>query len=376
MLNTELIRLLKIYHLSVAMGENKFHLIRKGFEMILMKFMRTVRTVEIAKLFPTFLSLTFETNLSKIECKDFGLTLSHGVARLRSHRISQNLRPAYLKFLLATMTSTCDVKSFIAACFLAIIIDCHDNIDQFSSPMIFHEYTNYNIKIELEIDVEARIILEEYREMLEMSIIAFIKAHSMKTENLNSIYSLMCIIISNLPCGFTVVFIVCILINIQKSLIIENQIFDRVHLNHLHSLIASIMTLLCWVTRAKSLTKYIHGIVNLRYDSAPHLNPPLNHFYEYAEHHVLNHNQELFFNSWELRYCLWKRFRLSEELLPHVAISNDYEQKSKKLRKKRKVVRIYRNKKQEALQVYRIKHIASQPMKSESNKLHVGIEIS
>lgn len=351
-------RLLNLYHLSVSVEGNKFYLIRTGFEMLLIKLMRGVSADEIAKYFPTFLELTFETNLSKLECKDFGLTLRHGIARLRSHPISHNLQPEYLKFLLATMTSPCDVKSFLATLFLALIIDRRNNIDRFSSPMIFHEYTNYNIKIELEIDEEARRILEEYRDLFEASIVAFIKMHSMKRDNLNAIYSLMCIIIASVPCGFTVTFIVCILMNLQNFLIRESQTLNQIQFNHLHSLIASIMTLICWVTRAKSLTKYIHGIVNLRYDSAPHLNPPLYHSYEYAEHHVLAHKQELFFNSWELRYCLWKRFRLEEEKLPAVTTSSDQDEESEAhLSEKGKFFSSQSKKKKN--QVYKIKFISS-----------------
>lgn len=351
--NSGMIRLIKLYHLSVAMEDNKFHLIRKGFEMVLINLLRTVSADEVAQLFPMILTLTFKTNLSKFKCKDFGLTLRHGVERLRSHR---SLNPEYLDFLLETMTSPDDVESFLATKFLSILIDRHNNIDRFSSCMIFHEYTDYNIHIELEVDDEVKNVLENYQKLLEASIITFIKMHSTKRDNLNAIYSLMCIIVASVPCGFTVTLVVCILMNLQKFLIAETENLSQQQLNHLHSLIASIMTLICWVTRAKSLTKYIHGIVDLRYNSAPHLNPPVHRLYENAEHQVLNRKRELFFNSWELRYCLWKRFRLDEEKLPAVATSTDHDQDFTSSSKK--YSKLFQS--QKSIQLYKIKLISSQ----------------
>lgn len=319
-------RLMGLYHLSVQLEQNKFYLIRTGFEMILVKLMRAVYSDEITKIFPMILHLTFETELTKFESKEFGSTLRHGVARLRENPISQNLQPEYLKFLLGEMTSSCDVNSFLAARFLAIIIDRHNNLELFSSPMIFHEYTKYDLKIDAEADEQVRAIFIEYRTLFESSIIGMIKLHGSKRDNLNAVYSLMCVIVSSVPSDFTVVFIVCILMNLQRFCIAGSQILNQVLINHVHSLIASIMTLICWVTRATSLTKYVHTIVNIRYDAAPHFNPPLNYFYEYADHHVLHHKTELFFNSWELRYCLWKRFRLDEECLPDTGKEDDYKQ--------------------------------------------------
>ena len=314
----EVIRLMRLYNFSVQIIDNDktFYLIRTGFEMVLVKLMGAVSSNEIMKIFPIFLQLTFESNLTKIECKEFGSTLRHGFARMRANPISQNLRPEFLKFLLTQMTSNCDVKSFLATHFLAIVIDRQNNLELFSAPMIFHEYTNYELKVGAEVDEDARKVFEENRSMFETAIIGLIKMHCSKRDNLNIVYSLMCVIISSIPCDFIIVFTVCILMNLQRFLIDGNQNLNQVQINHIHSMIASIMTLVCWVTRAKSLTKYVHSIVNLRYDDAPHFNPPLNYFYEYAEHHILHHKQELFFNSWELRYCLWKRFRLDEELLP------------------------------------------------------------
>lgn len=46
---------------------------------------------------------------------------------------------------------------------------------------------------------------------------------------------------------------------------------------------------------------------------APHLNPPLATHYDFAIHHVLWDKPELFFIDWEVRFGLWKCFRLQTE---------------------------------------------------------------
>lgn len=320
-------RLLYLYHLSVAMEGNQYFLLRTGFKAVLVKLLRAISACEIAKLFPEFIELTFHSNLTKIEMKYFGLTLRNGIARLKALPISQNLKPEILKSLLDEMKSDCDIKSFIATLYLSLIMDHYNNYERFSSPMIFHEHTSYDITKGSSDDIETRNIIESFRDSFEKAIITLIKIHSVKRDNLNAIYSLMCVIIVNVPCGFMVTFVVCILMNLQKYLITESQNLDQVQLNHLHAMIASILTLICWVTRAKSLTKYVHGVINLRYDSAPHLNPPVMDFYQYADHH-LHHKNELFFDSWELRYCLWKHFRLDEEKLPQVTERIDHQEES------------------------------------------------
>lgn len=318
-------RLLKLYNLSVQLESNKFHLIRMGFSTMLIKLMCTINAYEVSKIFQTILHLTFQSSLTQSECKEFGSTILHGVSRMRVNSISENLQPEYLKFLLTVMVSPCYIKSILAARFLAILVDHQNNLGFFDTPVIFHENTNYNIKVASAAgaDKQIRGIFEEYRSLFETSIIILIKLHCSKREALNAVYGLMCVIITNVPSHYTIVFIVCILMNLQRYLLAETQNLNHVQVNHVHSVISSIMMLVCWVTRAKSLSKYIHNIVNLRYDAAPHFNPPLNYFYEYADHHILYNKQELFFNSWELRYCLWKRFRLNEDLLPEI---NDQEQ--------------------------------------------------
>lgn len=307
--DTGVIRLLHMFHSIVENNDEKMYFICSGLECVLVRILRVIDKDEVGKLFPSFLRLTFQTNLAKLQNRDFGVTLSNAIKRMRSKEMSQNLQPELVRFLLSSMMLESDVKSFLATHYLTLIIDHFSNYEQFSSPMIFHENTNFEIHLGPE-DDEKRSVVEEYRDHFEKAIITNIRLHSNNRDNLNSIYSLICVLVVSNPNGYTIVSIICILMNLQSLLLANDQAkFSVTQANHLHSLIASTLTLVCWVTRAKSLVKYVHEIVNLRYSSARHLNPPIMDNYPAAEN-----KDDFFFDSWDIRYCLWKRYRLYEEL--------------------------------------------------------------
>lgn len=313
---------IKVYHASVEIKDSMLFLIRTGFETVLKKVLKTIAVDEVAILLPMLLELTLNSNLSNTACKDFGLTVCEGVARLKSKRIHKNLQPKTLELLLDTMSDACEIKSFMATRFLTLLIDQLGNFEHFSSPIIFYEFTNYEIKVVAEDDKEALAIFDNYQEQLDSSIFQIIRLHCDKRDNLRSVYSLMCTLIVSVPCGFTITFVTSILLKIQGFLKSEAQEFNQIQVNHLHALIASLMTLICWTTRASSLTKYVHKVINLRYDRAAHLNPPLVDSYQFSERQRHFIKQDLLFDPWELRYCFWKYFRLNEDLL------NDVEQKN------------------------------------------------
>ena len=304
-------RLLTLYHLSVGINESDFYLVRMGFEGVLIKILKVLSENEAAKILSVYMSLTFDGGLKKFELKDFGLTICHGVSRIRLPLKNETFFSESFKFLIQTMMAEpCEVKSFLATRFLTLLIDRFNNFDFFSTPMIFHEVTNYGkIKVALSEEKDAIDTLEVYRDIIEIAVIQQIKFHCSRRDNLCGIYALLCTLIVTFPSGFTITLVAGILMKVQNKT--ESQDSNQTNMNHLHAIIASIMTLISWVTKATSLSKYVHNIVNLRYDSAPHMNPPL-----IGENKVQHIKRELFFEPWELRYCFWKYFRLDEDTLP------------------------------------------------------------
>ena len=312
------IRVLKLYHDSFKMNPNSdYCVIKTGLELCLIKLFQFLEINQITKMLPIMLKLTLDSNLNQDAMINFGCTIKHVLSRLQENTFLENLQPNIFDYILNEITSDDETKSYLACRFFSKLLDYNNNYDQFMIPVIFFKDTSYNIKIRL-FSIDDKMLIEKYRNLIEDSLVFAIKNYSYNRNNLDAIYNVICLLIVSMPCGFMVAVIICMLIHVQKFAINESPILDPVHVNYLHSMIASIMTLICWVHRPSSLTKYIHNVVNLRYDKAPHLNPPLKKIYKYAQHHILWHKPELYFDSWELRYCLWKCYRLGEELLPNV----------------------------------------------------------
>ncbi|CAG9801226.1 unnamed protein product [Chironomus riparius] len=313
-------RLLSLYHLSVEELEppNKLYHLKYGFENSLLKIFNVMEVEELTKLLPKFLKLTFETKfMTELALKEFALTLTHAFMRLSRNKIDENLQPEIFEFLLAAMTLNCKTKSSLACRYLTHLLDHFNNFDEFSTPKIFYQGTPYKIKIPSESAIKFN---DDHRLLIQTSLLAAIKLHGCITSNLCAIFKVICMMIVSLPSSHTFIMIITTLMQLQTFMLDEDSSkFTQVDKNHIHAFIVSIMTLICWVTRAKSLTKYINEIVKVRFTVAPHLNPPLKKFYEYEDHHVLNYKAELFLDKWEIRYCLWNRYKLNEDRLCDVS---------------------------------------------------------
>ncbi|KAG5676363.1 hypothetical protein PVAND_006204 [Polypedilum vanderplanki] len=321
---TSLIRLLWLYHLSVETNNsnNKLSMFRTGFEITVKKIFQFMNSDELLLFVPKALTMTFDNEMrSKVALTDFGLTMQEAFLRLSNCDIERNLKPEILEFLLNAMNLKCEIKSFLACRYLTIFIDHLDNFKCFSTPKIFHEGSRYKITLSKETHEK---IIEANHQFIMSSILSAIKLHGFRRENLNAIYSLICVMLTTMPSAITHVMIVDILMDLQSCMIDGKQVeFNSFNKNQIHAFIISVMTLICWTTRAKTMTKYIRNIVNIRHDIAPHLLPPLKEFYEYDQYHVLSYKPELFLDKWEIKYCLWNLFRI-ENLRP---TTNEFQKK-------------------------------------------------
>lgn len=109
--------------------------------------------------------------------------------------------------------------------------------------------------------------------------------------------------------AFTAVMVVCLVMNMQEYVISPDFRGTLNSAHQIHSLVMSIVTLVCWVHRSTELYKYVFSVMSYRAKEAPSLNPPFHHEYTYANHHVLWNKQDLFFDEWKVRFGLWKCFR-------------------------------------------------------------------
>lgn len=331
---TQPIRVLKLYHQSLRILNpyNDSCVVKTGLELCLIKLLRLLGKEQIINMLPVMIKLTFDSQLSETSMIYYGCTVKYVLSKLKENTLLENLPPHLLEYILNEIASSSEMKSYLACRYLSRLLDQQKNYDKFLTPRIFYKDTLYNIKGK-PFCFEDKQLIERFRNHIENSLVYALKYYSLNRINLNAIYNVICLLIVSMPCGFIVAFVICMLMHIQKFAINESPSLDPVQVNYLHSMIVSIMTLICWVHRPRSLTKYIHYVVNLRYDKAPHLNPPLKTIYKHAQYHILWQKPELYFDSWELRYCLWKCYRLGEELLPKVKPSEYIENTELKMQK-------------------------------------------
>lgn len=194
---------------------------------------------------------------------------------------------------------------------LQYLIDRNQNSSQFESPQIFFEGTKYNLTIN-EVNRKDKQFLKQHREIIHDTFVDCIMKHSSNGLNLKSTYCTLCLMAIEVPCGFTAAALVCLVMNIQ-DLTLGNTAMKREISCHIHSTVIAVLTLICCIHQAKVLYYYVNQVMMERASWAPHLNPPLKAHYTSAVHHVMWDKPELFFVDWEIRFGLWKCFRLHTE---------------------------------------------------------------
>nr|XP_019542013.2 uncharacterized protein LOC109412850 [Aedes albopictus] len=318
---SDMSKLLRFYHSSAIIGEskNQIYELRRGFEICLRNLIRVIKTDQLINLLITMLPLTFDTILSDEAMLEFGTTVEFAASTLA---LSENPSPEEIliqEYLLAYIQSNTASKSILASRIFAKILDRGCNFLQFNTPKIFHEGTYYDIDIN-RYNPAQRQMFETHRREFENALSNAIEYHSQRRTNLEVFYNVICMVLVEIPCGYTACAVVCLLLGIQRRLLDtsngNNSHYNQQQMNCIHATCISIMTLINWIHRGSSLTDYVNAVLNRRFDHAPQLNPPLKEIYEYAQHHVTWNETTLFFDALELRYGLWKCFRINETKIP------------------------------------------------------------
>lgn len=314
--------LIHLYYASVQnrSTENKDFQMCRGFEICLRRLFEIIETGQLVDVIRTMVILTFNSPLTDEPMLTFGSSTEYAALCDTSRKITD--LPGVIEYLLVAIASTSAVRSILACRILSRYIDQSRNYTEFSIPQIFFSDTMYNIKLAAQYPDEPSAF-EVYDRDVENAVMAAIKQHSMNRVSSQAIYTLLCTITVEIPCGYIAAYITHLTMQIQKyALTLDNtKLLEMQHSNHLNAIVVSVLSLMCWVNRPKTLTKLIHTILMKRFDEGPHLNPPIKDHYQYAQHHAIWNKPDLFFSPWELRYGLWKCFRNGEERLAPIAAS-------------------------------------------------------
>jgi len=240
---------------------------------------------------------------------EFGNILEYAAYMYHTDLYEETLTPTIFPLLMQMIGSSSQLISLVGNRVLQYLLDRNENRMIFDTPKIFFEDARINVQIGI-CHREDRLFFKLHREVVHDNLLKSLINHCDSRLNLETTYCTVCLIAVEVPCGFTAAAIVCLAMNMQE-IILQRQNNKLEVACHVHAMVISIMSLLCWIHKATVFYAYVNKIMMLRAHRAPQLNPPIQSQYEFAVHHILWDNPELFFVDWEARYGLWKCFRLS-----------------------------------------------------------------
>lgn len=236
--------------------------------------------------------------------------LLYGSFLYKVETFSTSLHPNLVRNILLLIASPDKRKSVFGNQIFQNIFDTQRNLAElFSVRIFFLELTRYNINVQ-KANIFDEAFIRTYRKEMHVSFLTAIIYHADEHTILKHVYTSMALLITEIPCSYTATFLVCLIMQVQNTF--QEQEIPLAASHRVHAVVIAIMSLVCWIMNAEVLYKYVNTILKRRANTAPFLNPPLRDSYKYANHYVLWNKAEYFFESYEVRYALWKRFRLPD----------------------------------------------------------------
>ncbi|CAH1987598.1 unnamed protein product [Acanthoscelides obtectus] len=193
------------------------------------------------------------------------------------------------------------------------LLDARNIVRVFYSPRVYFEDTLYDLPY-CKVRREDKVFFKSVQRFIFESIVYGI-VNCTEREILYYYHETIGLTLVTVRCSAAASCFVAVGMAVQEyAFTITKKQLVRSH--HLHAFVLSVMTLVCYVFRAKVLYKYVISIMKNRAEWAPHLNPPIHQKYKYAAHHILWNKPDLFFDDWEVKYGLWKCFRVKKDIIP------------------------------------------------------------
>ncbi|CAH0552929.1 unnamed protein product [Brassicogethes aeneus] len=132
----------------------------------------------------------------------------------------------------------------------------------------------------------------------------------LRREVLERVYCIICIYCCQLPSGSTAASVCCLAMGIQNHALADKDKMSFEHQSYLHAMAISLLSLVCHIHKADHFYNYVNKVIYNRAKMANHMLPPLKVACEYPRHLVLSNSSEFLLDKWEIRYGLWKSFRI------------------------------------------------------------------
>ncbi|XP_014215094.1 uncharacterized protein LOC106644208 [Copidosoma floridanum] len=311
-------RILNLYDRSLHDGEPKneadalFPKLRGSLELCIRHVVKNVSRAHLILVIQRMTGWSVRAGVNENVIANYGSALEYVASMYRGYySVADTLTSEMIALLMGMIASSERCVSLLGNRVLQYMIDSGENRVLFGTPKIFFEGMNVNLAIK-GFRREDGKFLKLHRELTHESLTKSLINHRQDRLNLETTYCTLCLLAAEIPCGFTAAVMSCLMMNVQDIVMKNPELIGKEASYHIHAIIISVLSFVCWIHEAKDFHAYVYKIVMERAQWAPHLNPPLRSSYNnFAVHHVLWDKPELFFVDWEVRYGLWRRFRLN-----------------------------------------------------------------
>ncbi|XP_068087123.1 uncharacterized protein [Anabrus simplex] len=321
-------RLLRLFYLAASDHRRPCAVLRKGLEVCTFRVLEHMTLSDVRKVMPEVMQGLFNPKLSDSALLDIANVIEHATLFHAQGPYRDIIGDQLFTAVLNMVASKRRVLSLVGNRFLQLMVDRNENRHQFETPKIFFQNTHFNIKIG-RFNADDMVFLKRHRELFHNSFLKCVLRHAEHRLSLETVYMSICILACEVPCSFTAAATVCLVINMQEVVRHYPSMKPEVTF-HMHATVIAIISLVCWIYDAPDLYLHMNKVMKYRADFAPHLNPPLQNHYIFAQHHITTEKPEFFFEDWEVRYGLWKCFKIKdgrerresfkEELKKHTAV--------------------------------------------------------
>ncbi|XP_043461159.1 uncharacterized protein LOC122497862 [Leptopilina heterotoma] len=303
-------RLLKLYLQSLQNRSNvelEYTVFTRGFELCIRYLIKQASSSLILIFINRMCFWSINENKRNYSILDFGSTLEYAAYMHETDLFENTLTQELFPLVVQMIKSSNRLVSLLGNRVMQYLIDRGENRFLFDTPKIFFQNSRFHLNSR-PYRMEDKAFLKKHRQDIHECLLMSVINHCSYRLNLETTYCTICLIAVEIPCGFTAASLACLTMTIQDKIMSHGN-FHRESVYHVHVLIISVMSLICWLHQAETFYEYVNKIIMERAQWAPYLNPPIQSRYSFATHHVRWEKPELFFIDWEVRYGLWKRFR-------------------------------------------------------------------
>ncbi|XP_053624676.1 uncharacterized protein LOC128683266 [Plodia interpunctella] len=304
-------RLLDFFSQSITKSDNKveaYTYLRKGFEVCLRRIFERVENQHRLMIISTMLKWFSLVNMNDEDVLEFSTLVTYATELYKVGPYIETFQEDLFYHILADLVGSNNrLYSLVGCRILEKVLDRHKNGCYLNVPTLYYDFSQVRLIVG-DYDSGDKAFVRQFREKMHEYLLKAMRLHGYTIDNVKAIFSVICCLVLEVPCGLTAAAAAWMGMSIQDiALNCEN--LAATYRYWMHAIVISIMSLICWVHKAPTLYRYINQVISRRAKEAPQLNPPLQQYYNIAHHHITWNKPTLFLEDWELRYGLWKHFQ-------------------------------------------------------------------